>query len=177
MIPQYNTKLFTDIYEDVDSFINDYNSVEIPNTISEATAKSLYYLLYAKYGNNPISNYDENQFKYRLFSIIFQYGPTWEKRLQIQDRLRSMSEDELLVAGKSISNSAYNPDTDPTTDELSYINQQNVVKQNKSYIGAYAQLWEILKTDVTEEFLIKFKKLFRFVVYPDHEYIYITEEN
>ena len=176
MIPKYNTKKFTDIYETEESFINDYKTIHIPTTISDDTAKTLYYLLYAKYGNNPISNYDETQFKYKLFATIYQYGPTWEKRLEIQSRLRNMSETELMFAGKSISNSALNPDADPTIEELEYINSQNTSKQTKSYIGAYSQLWEILKTDVTEDFLLRFKKLFRFVVSPDHEYIYITEE-
>jgi hypothetical protein len=36
----------------------------------------VYYLLYARYGNNPIANRDENQFKFKIFSVIFQYGPT-----------------------------------------------------------------------------------------------------
>ena len=42
----------------------------------------------AKYGNNPIANKDINQFKYKLFSTVFMYGPTWAKRLDIQKILR-----------------------------------------------------------------------------------------
>ena len=76
MIPQYDTKLFTDIWDEASEFITDYTTVGIPATISQANATTLYYLLYARYGNTPIANYDENQFKYKVFSIIFQYGPT-----------------------------------------------------------------------------------------------------
>ena len=94
MIPMYNTKKFTDFYSNVDAFLQDYKSNGLPTTISDANAKTLFFLLYAKYGNSSISNLDENQFKYRLFSIIFQYGPTWEKRLSIQDRLRNLEEKE-----------------------------------------------------------------------------------
>ena len=84
MIPQYDTKLFNEIWEDADSFLEDYNNVGIPTTISTQSATTLYYLLYAKYANNPLANYDENQFKYKVFSLIYSYGPTWEKKLSIQ---------------------------------------------------------------------------------------------
>lgn len=76
MIPQYDTKLMTEIWEEAEDFVYDYKHVGIPTTISDANATTLFYLLYARYGNNPIANYDENQFKYKMFSIIFQYGPT-----------------------------------------------------------------------------------------------------
>ena len=76
MIPQYDTKLFTEVFDDAGSFVYYYKNIGIPTTISDANARTLYYLLYARYGNNPIANYDEEQFKYKIFSIVFQYGPT-----------------------------------------------------------------------------------------------------
>ena len=176
MIPMYNTKKFTDFYSNVDQFLQDYKNNGLPTTISDANAKTLFYLLYAKYGNSSISNLDENQFKYRLFSIIFQYGPTWEKRLSIQDRLRNLEEKELMVGAKTIVNNSLNPDSDPTTEELEYINQQNTNKVTKSILGAYAELWSLLKLDVTEEFINRFKQLFIQVVQPQRTYIYKTEE-
>lgn len=179
MIPMYNTVKFTDIYSDVTAFIDDYNTVGIPAKLKSDSATTLFYLLYAKYGNNPISNNDINQFKYRLFAIIFQYGPTWEKRLEVQDAIRGLSLDQLREGSKAISNMAMNPDTDPGTGsltELGYINQQNTNNVKKSVISAYEDLWGLLKVDVTEEFLTKFKQLFKQVVIPEHTYIYATEE-
>ena len=76
MIPQYDTKLMTEVWSDASGFLADYQNVGIPTTISNQNATTLYYLLYARYGNTPIANYDENQWKYKMFSIIFQYGPT-----------------------------------------------------------------------------------------------------
>lgn len=96
----YSTKTFTDIYENVSSFLLDYNGIGIPTTITSQNATTLYYLLYARYGNSPISNLDETQFKYKLFSIIWQYGPTWEKRLSVQDVLRNLTVNDLLDDGK-----------------------------------------------------------------------------
>ena len=99
MIPQYDTKLFTDIWNRATEFIYDYKNVGIPTTISDTNANTLYYLLYARYANNPIANYDEEQFKYKVFSIIFQYGPTWEKRLSIQQTLRGLQLEDLVSDG------------------------------------------------------------------------------
>lgn len=72
MLPQYSTKLFTDVWNEVDAFISDYHKYGegIPNKISDDNAKLLFYLLYSRYGNNPIANYDLNQFKMKIFSII-----------------------------------------------------------------------------------------------------------
>ena len=61
MIPQYDTKLMTEVWSQASEFLNDYQNIGIPTTISNQNATTLYYLLYARYGNTPIANYDENQ--------------------------------------------------------------------------------------------------------------------
>ena len=99
MFPQYDTKLMTDVWSDASGFLTDYQNAGIPTTISNQNATTLYYLLYARYGNTPIANYDENQWKYKMFSIIFQYGPTWEKRLDIQTTLRGLQISDLVDNG------------------------------------------------------------------------------
>ena len=138
MIPQYDTKLMTEIWEDAAGFLADYKSVGIPTTISDASATTLYYLLYAKYGNSPIANFDITQFKYKMFSIIFQYGPTWEKKLELQAKVRGLTETEIMTGAKAIYNSALNPSTAPSSEELPYINAQNTTNYRKSKLEAYS---------------------------------------
>ena len=99
MFPQYDTKLMTEVWSQASDFLTDYQNAGIPTTISNQNATTLYYLLYAKYGNTPIANYDEQQWKYKMFSIIFQYGPTWEKRLDIQTTLRGLQIADLVDNG------------------------------------------------------------------------------
>ena len=178
MIPQYDTKLFNEIWEEVNDFAYDYQHIGIPTTISVTNIITLYYLLYARYANNPIANYDEEQFKYKVFSIVFQYGPTWEKKLDIQAKLRSITDEDLLKGAKAIYNTALNPGTAPTTtslDELDYINSQNTTNYKKSKMDAYAQLVSLLETDVTGEFLNKFKGCFKQFVLPERTWIYVTD--
>lgn len=179
MLPQYSTILFTDVWDEASEFIKDYTHAGIPTTISTTNATTLYYLLYARYGNNPIANRDKNQFKYKILSIIFQYGPTWEKKLDIQTKLRAITDDDLLKGSKAIYNAALNPSTTPATstlEELTYINSQNTTNYKKSKMDAYSQLLELLETDVTGEFINKFKICFKQFVAPEKPLLYVSEE-
>ena len=190
LLPQYDTKLFTDIYEDVDSFIEDYLEIDLGGlTVDEeqedyGLVPKLFYLLYAKFGNSPIANLDENQFKYKLFSTIFMYGPAWESRLGLQDKIRDLlktsNEAELLQGAKAINNHAFNPATDPSTgslEELTYINDQNTTQYKKSKMDAYGQLWNLVATDVTADFLARFNDCFKRFVKPANPLIYVTDED
>lgn len=175
MFGEYLTKKFNDIYSSVTTFLGDYSNIGIPTSITTSSATTLYYLLYGRYGNSTIANFDENQFKYKLFGLIFQYGPTWEKELSIQESLRGLTDTQILEGSKAIYNRALNPNSEPTTEELDYISEQNVTKYKKSKLEGYALLMELLKKDVTEEFLNKFKRLFIQIVEPYKEKLYITE--
>ena len=174
----YRTRKFTDIFPNADEFLAKYRNCGIITPIQEATLTNLYYLLYARYGNSHITNSDENQFTYKMFSIIFQYGPTWEKRLDIQNKLRNLTEDELMYGTKAIYNTANNPGTEPSTgslEELPYINSQNTTGYKKSKMDAYANLLALLDTDVTEDFIKKFGKLFITILEPREPLWYATE--
>lgn len=181
ILPQYSTELFCDIWNDVDTFKYDLANSPFAACISTSEPDNVslvFYLLYARYGNNPIANRDINQWKYKIFSIMFQYGPTWEKRLDIQDKLRSLTEDDLIKGTKMVYNHAFNPSTTPSTsslDELNYINDQSTSGSKKSKMDAYMQLWELLDNDVTEDFLRKFKICFKTFVSSEQPLLYVTD--
>ena len=173
----YRQVKFTDVWQTAESFVSDYKNNGIETTISDKTATTLYYLLYSRYGNSVLASSDTNRFKYDVWATIFSYGPTWEKRLEIQDKLRNLTDDELFNGATQIYNHAYNPGTAPSTntlDELTAINEQNTSKSKKGKMDAYAMLIALLETDVTESFLDKFKKLFLKVVQPELPLWYAT---
>lgn len=174
----FRTRTFVEIWNNEEAFANDYNNNGIPVSISSVSLKTLFYLLYARYGNSNIASSDENQFKYKVFSTIFMYAPAWEKRLDIQKKLRELSDEEIMKGSTAIYNSALNPSTAPSTaalEELPYINQQNATKYKKAKMDAYATLYALIETDVTEELIGKFKKLFITIVEPDRALWYKTE--
>jgi len=180
MTPQYNTILFTEVWDESESFITDFKgSVFDQMTLFDTNTLELVFgLLYAKYGNNPIANNDVNQFKAKVFSVLFSYGPTWLKRLDIQNKLRELSDEEITRGGKAIYNNALNPDGAPATqslEELSRINSQSTTNYKKSRMDAYAQLWELLDVDVTTDFINKFKICFKQFVRPEEPLLYYEE--
>lgn len=178
--PQYSTKLFCEIYDEASDFVTDYKGSGLydnNNKISDSNASVLFYLLYAQYGNSPIANYDENQFKYKLWSIIFKYGPSWEKRLAIQASLRNLSENDMREGSKAIFDHAQamgddniSAKTDPTK-----IDSKSGTYYTKSKLDGYTQLWDILRADVTNEFIGKFKVCFKQFVIPESQLLYISE--
>ena len=217
----YDTNLFCEIWESSAEFLADYNNTgeeftnQVPTTISQQNALMTYLLLFSRYGNNPIANYDVTQFKSKIFTIIWQYGPAWEKRLSMQSDIRNLTLQEITTGTRTdwssegeqsqsntgsdttINNHAYNPSTAPSTQsttELDYIDQQNVAKGSdsrtisgtdskttgqtvtKSKMDAYAQLWELVATDVTNDYIAKFKKCFKQFVLPERSMIYVTED-
>lgn len=177
---EYNTLLFTDVWDEATKFVKDYRASGIPTTISDANAMTLYYLLYARYGNTPISAMDEYQWKTRVFSIIFQYGPTWEKKLEIQQKVRALTITDLKKGSTTIYNKALNPasaPSDQTLEEINYINEQNVSKVQKNDSQAYAEWMSLLEEDVTGYFLRKFDGCFKKIVRPEKTLEYVTEED
>jgi len=178
----YRTRKFKQIFENSETFAAQYGESEfVSGTVGQAFGDNeltlIYALLYSRYGNSNIASDDENQFKYKVFATIYMYAPTWLKRLEVQKALRALSLEELQLGSKAVYNTALNPSGLPstnTTQELNYINQQNTTNYKRSKLEAYGNLMSLLETDVTEDFINKFKKLFITIVQPDYPLWYVT---
>lgn len=182
----FRTRTFAQIYNNFEAFQNEFAATPFAEAVAtdkeEATInlQLLFYMLYARYGNSHIANSDENQFKYGLFNTIFMYGPAWATRLSAQKAIRELGIDEARKGGTATYNHAYNPSTAPTmneTDGLPYINDQNKTLYTKSMLEGYANLLALVETDVSEEFINKFRKLFTKIAYGDEPLLYITQED
>lgn len=175
----YRTRTFAEIFPNSQEFADYYNEAEIPTSFSNTSSiNTLYYLLYARYGNSHIAASDENRFKYAVLSTIFMYGPAWEKRLDIQRKLIALNEEEMVAGGKAIYNSALNPEYAPSTNaltELPYINSQNTTNYKKSKIEGYATILSLIETDVTKEFIDRFAPLFIKSLAYDEPLLYTQE--
>lgn len=174
----YRQESFSDVYSDVNAFLNDYNDIGIPTSISNDDVTTLYYLIYARFANSIIASSDLNRFKYQLFSNIWQYGPNWVRRLDIQKKLRELTDDQIIEGSRQIYNNALNPSSEPGTfsdEELQYINTQNVTKNKKGKLEGYALLTSLLRDDVTSDFLRKFDNLFLKIVEPELPLWYIND--
>lgn len=181
----YITRTFSDIFPTYEDFLNEwlaspYSQVstneESINAIDPTYIKLGYWLLIARYADSHIASQNEDLFKYKVFNTFFTHGPTWTKRLEIQNKIRNLTEEEILMGSKVINNQALNPGTEPTTEELTAINAQNTSKRKKSILEGYSTVLSLLKVDVCEEFIDRFKSLFITVVQPNTPLWYITDE-
>lgn len=182
----YRQVKFTDIYNNVDTFKTDFEDTPFAkykvdgeefDIITEDSLELLFYFLYSKFGNAVIASSDTNQFKFRLFATIHQYAPSWEKRLDIQNRLRALSVEEAAKGNKNISNHSFNPGTAPSTssiEELETIDNQNTMTVKRGKIESLTLLNDMLDDSITVEFLNQFKDLFLKIVYPEIPLWYIS---
>lgn len=186
------TRSFADIFPNFETFQSAWSATtfsqqavaldqNIPEKEGISNLRLIYELLLGRYANSTIASSDENRFTLQCMSLVFQYGPTWIKRLEVQHTLHEMdlNSQEFLHGSAQIFNSSLNPSESPTTgsfDTLSTINQQNVNLQKRDKFKALAILDELLRTDITAIFLDKFKYLFRTIVSPQRPLFYTTEE-
>ena len=179
-LSEYNTELFREIWPDFGSFFTDYSNSHLKSPELNGSEGIIYDLLFANFANDSIASMDIGQFKAKVFERIFNYGPTWRKRLSIQEKIRNMSEDEIRIGGRDISNFAINPNTSPSTsstDELTEISQQTSRNRKRGRLDAYANLLSLLDEDVTADFVRRFRPLFRTIVSPLATQIYPNEED
>ena len=177
---------FSDVWGTAESFVDTYNEVGLPKTeyqLDDDTLKLVWILLIGRFADSTIKPYNTyGAFQVRFMSRVWQYAPAWKKELDIQNKLRELSLEEgseLYVGGSAIYNSAMNPGTLPSTgtkEELDFINSQNVTKYKKSKLEGLALLTDLLKTDVTEQFLRRFDDFFKKIIYSGRTLTYTTYE-
>lgn len=175
---QHRMPSFADVWPNVEYFKKDYRQNGIPETLDNTTITTLYYLLYSRYANCIVASSDINRFRYNLFAIIWQHGPTWKRRREIQESLQNLSDEQIFEGSRQIYNNAINPSVEPgafSDEELKFINNQNVTKNRKGKLEGYALLWELLRNDPTEAFLERFKPLFNPIAYPEVPLYYETK--
>lgn len=177
----YLTMTFSEVYPSYQAFEEDAKnecSVLIPSDFTDNSLNVLYALLYARYGNNPIAASDVNRFRFQLFSIVFQHGATWQKKVELQKAIRTLNLDEARVGNRNIDNHAYNPPTEPSTaslEELPYIDQQSTYGSKKGLLETYGQISLMLENDFTEDFLDRFRVLFNYWASPQRPLYYENE--
>ena len=89
--------------------------------------------------------------------------------------MRELTPEEIESGGVQIHNLADNPSVTPNTgssEYLDYIKQQNTTIGKKGKLESYALLLSLLKTDVTQEFINRFKSLFLTIIEPEDTLLY-----
>lgn len=172
---------FSQLWETADDFIESYNITSLPKEpyVTDDVLRLVWTLMIGRFADSTIKPYNTyGAFKIRFMSRVWQYAPTWKKRLDIQNKLRELSLEpgsEIYEGSKAIYNSAMNPGTQPSTsdtEELNFINSQNTTKYKKSKLEGLALLNDLMENDVTEQFLRRFDDLFKTIIYSGRTLLY-----
>ena len=184
---------FSQLWSTADDFIQTYKDSGLPLTytltdgttgtyLTDEDLKLIWTLMIGRFADSTIKPYNTfGAFQIRFMSRVWQHAPAWKKELEIQNKLRSMSladNSEIYKGSSAIYNSALNPNTQPgtgTDNELNFINSQNVTKYKKSKLEGLAILNDMLKRDVTEQFLRRFDDFFKTIIYTGRTLLYETE--
>lgn len=156
---------FSEVFPTFSDFYTDYINSPLPQTLDDREISAVYYLLYGKYKNSHIKGDDQDQFKARVFTIIFQHGPEFSKKLEIRDKIHSLdlSNDDWRDGSIQVHNMADHPSTSPGTlsmEEIDHIDTRNTTLTKKGVMEGYSYLYNLISTDVTQEFIDKFEELF-----------------
>ena len=167
-----HNKTFYEIYPSNTDFVNQLLNppyVDMINYYDSSMGSdylnTVYLLLYSRYGNSSIASSDVNRFKANLVERLCAYGPSHKKRLDIQRKIRELSEEELQKGSIDITNTARNPNTTVEAGDLvQHINGQNQNYHKRSKIEALIYQYNFLDKDLNEDFLEAFKPLFSIYV-------------
>lgn len=157
---RFRTRTFIEIFPNVEEFKMAYSESTLGD-IKDSSLQKLYFLMLGRYGSSHISYASEDLFVAALCGIIFEYGPSWEKRLELQKQIREL--EDYTEGSRALYNHSYNPSTAPSTltDQiLETIDDQNVTKYKKAPLEGLSLAYSTIVTDVTESFLGKFRRLF-----------------
>ena len=187
---KFDNITFSQLWPTSQDFIDAYKNTGLPLEydggvyFDEDTLTLIWILMIGRFADSTIKPYNTfGAFEVRFMSRVWQHAPTWKKKLDIQNKLRSLSLDEnspIYEGAKAIYNTALNPGTAPSendTEELNFINSQNTTKYKKSKLEGIAILSDLLKNDVTEQFLRRFDDLFRTIIYSGRTLIYTEGDN
>ena len=175
------TRTFAEIYPTLTDFTEQLTSSGLYNpSFKQDSCSKLYYLLYAAYGNSHVASADENQFKYKLYAIVFSRGLQWQKAVEMQQKLNDLEDADILSRGSNLTNHANNPGTGGvavTKDSpiLDYVNDQSSTLSQSDKTSAYVRYIQSL-VDVTTDFIDSLKRLFLTVVYPERALWYVTDD-
>lgn len=175
MIGYYSTESFSDRFSNYQEFKRKYDESPMEDRLIHDEGygayqlDTIYALLASRYWADHMKSNNGDMFELRLFQIIWQHGPKWQRDMKLYDKVRNLTEDEMSIGSKSIHNHAQHPDTAPDNDSvkaLPFIDSQNVTTYIKSPRDRNIDILELENSEITENFISRFSILFRDILYP-----------
>lgn len=173
-----------DLWQTTDMFYNDFMaspfSGDVDNNLyNRADLDKVFWHLMSKYDESHYSYKSDDKCKLKTFHVIHQYLPTYLKRIELQERIRNMTDQDLFDSGKQVVKSANTPDVEEDMNSLStpqYTDNIQVQNRQSAKLLAIQQQYGSILDNVWDEFIDKFAFLFKKFMFIPYDYIYINEE-
>ncbi|MBR5022273.1 MAG: hypothetical protein IKY18_03615 [Oscillospiraceae bacterium] len=178
---QYRTQTFSDHFPDFETWQTKIGGMlTIPYLDATLhpgipSPETIYTLLMAEYKNSHVLSSDPTRFVLKCAALMYQYAPEYQREMEIQDKLRNMTQDELMSGAEIIANEAMHPakTVDVSAHEkITTINGQRTSWTQKDKATAYAELYALLDADITTRFVARFRRLFLVNVTPNEPLFY-----
>lgn len=107
------------------------------------------------------------------------YGPSWAKELELQQQLRGLTNEQLSEGTVRLNNTVLNEGTvvDDPKQLLGRLNDQRASITQRGTIEQINSVLMLLKDDVTENFIDRFKPIFAIVTTPSNELLYEVDDD
>lgn len=152
------TLKFNEIYNDYTDFSNDSKIYLAENYISEDDLELLYVLFYNQFAEQSIKFLDPILWKRRFWTKLAFKAKTLLKKRDLMDKLRELTEDEMLDKGVSVVNQAMNPNTKPGEpfQVLDFVTTQTSAKNLNPKIVALLQQYQSMDDGFWNQFFKEF---------------------
>lgn len=152
------TLKFNEIYNDYTDFSNDSKIYLAENYISNDDLELLYVLFYNQFAEQSIKFLDPILWKRRFWTKLAFKAKTLLKKRDLMDKLRELTEDEMLDKGVSVVNQAMNPNTKPGEpfQVLDFVTTQTSAKNLNPKIVALLQQYQSMDDGFWNQFFKEF---------------------
>lgn len=152
------TLKFNEIYNDYTDFSNDSKIYLAENYISADDLELLYVLFYNQFAEQSIKFLDPILWKRRFWTKLAFKAKTLLKKRDLMDKLRELTEDEMLDKGVSVVNQAMNPNTKPGEpfQVLDFVTTQTSAKNLNPKIVALLQQYQSMDDGFWNQFFKEF---------------------
>lgn len=172
----HNTRLFKNIFPDYQTFSEWYSGTPLSDDSNDVPSEKTFTLIAYEYNNSHVSMSPES-FKEHFANELYTYYKEFEETTKIIKELMSLSENDLRIGDRLITNLADIPETESSTnvEEVDFISNQQKQFTEKSKLQIKREELSAKRAFTVKTFLRRFKNLFIKILSP--AYTYVVEEN
>ena len=176
-ILDFDTRLFKNIISDYESFKTWYTSLPLSDGEEDVPSEKTFTLIAYEY-NDCHSCFDPVIFKQKFANDLYTYYKEFEATTKSIDDLMALTDEDISIDNKVITNMADIPETENTTDveEVDFVSQQTKNINKKGKLQIKREQLSNKRAYTVKTFLKRFRHLFVKVGTPSYVNVIMEPE-